>query len=588
MTSRWSPRIVRIALATLAAVLGISLLWFAADRWASGEAGAVTRDAALQAARDRAGLLSSELQKFRLLPLVLVEYPDVAAAVAPGGAAASKRLDRTLELLARRTDAAAIYVIDAHGRTVAASNAQLPTSFVGQNYGFRPYFRDAMRSGASELFALGTVSGRPGLYLARRLGDGSGVVVVKVEFDPLEQSWARGGGISFVTDTHGVILITSKPEWRFRTTHRLDPAMIAHARETLQFGAAPLQPAPLALAGDGATVTGEGRPVAYRVGTIAVPLTGAHLVHMTPLAPALAAATTRVRLWLLALLLVIGLATGVVIRSRERRNMQLRARHALEEEVAHRTAELRDANEQLRVESRQRAAADRRYRAAREELTQANRLGSIGQITAGVAHEINQPVAAIRTYAENAELFLERDQAEAARGNLASIVELTGRIGTITAELRNFARKRTAAPEPVDLVSAIDGALLLGGDRIRDMASVEVPAGVTVLADRVRLEQILLNLLQNAAEALGGVASPRIVISVRDGATVELVVADNGPGVDKAVAAEIFTPFVTAKTDGLGLGLGIARDIAREFGGELDSVRSPLGGAAFRLTLRRG
>ena len=588
MTSRWTPRMLRIGLSALAVAIGVVLLWLAADRWAQGEAGEVTHEAAQQAARDRAGLLSSELQKFRLLPLVLVEYPDVAAAVAPGGKAAGRRLDRTLELLAGRTDAAVIYVIDAVGRTVAASNARLSTSFVGQNYGFRPYFRDAMRTGASELFALGTVSGRPGLYLARRLGDGSGVVVVKVEFDRLEQSWARGGGTSFVTDAHGVILITSRPDWRFHTTHKLAPAMIAHARETLQFGAAPLQPAPLTLAGDNATVPGEGRPVAYRVGTAPVPLSGAQLVHLAPLAPALAAATTRVRLWLLALLLVFGLATGVLIRSRERRNMQLRARQALEEEVAHRTAELRDANEQLRVESRQRLAADRRYRAAREELAQANRLGSIGQITAGVAHEINQPVAAIRTYAENATLFLDRDKPGEARGNLASIVDLTGRIGTITAELRNFARRRTAAPAAVDLGSAIDGALLLGGDRIRELVSVDTPVAVTVLADRVRLEQILLNLLQNAAEALAGTTAPRIAITVEPGPIVALTVADNGPGIDPAVAAEIFTPFVTARSDGLGLGLGIARDIAREFGGELDSVTSPLGGAAFRLTLKRG
>ncbi|MDH7970943.1 ATP-binding protein [Sphingomonas sp. AR_OL41] len=579
---------LRIAFAALAAVLLLALSWLAGDRWASGEADTVTRDVAAQAARDHAGLLASELQKFRLLPLVLVEYPDVAAAVAPGGKAAGRRLDRALDLLARRTDAAAIYVIDAQGRTVASSNASLPTSFVGQNYGFRPYFRDAMRSGASELFALGTVSGRPGLYLARRLGDGSGVVVVKVEFDRVEQSWSRGGGISFVTDGHGVILITSRPDWRFRTTHPLDPAMVARARETLQFGAAPLQPAPLVLAGDTARVINDGRPVDYRLGIAPVPLSGARLMHLAPIGPALGAAKTRARLWLLALLLVIGLATGVVIRSRERRNMQLRARHALEEEVAHRTAELRDANEQLRVESRQRAAADRRYRAAREELTQANRLGSIGQITAGVAHEINQPVAAIRTYAENAGLFLDRDQTDQVRGNLASIVELTGRIGTITAELRNFARKRTAAPEPVDLGSAIDGALLLAGDRIRDLVILDVRAPVAVIADRVRLEQILLNLLQNAAEALVSAPSPRIVITVRSGATVGLVVSDNGPGIDTGVAAEIFTPFVTSKPDGLGLGLGIARDIAREFGGELDRVATPLGGAAFRLTLKRG
>jgi two-component system C4-dicarboxylate transport sensor histidine kinase DctB len=235
MTDRRTMRF-RLGIAALILALAALALLLAGTRWARGHADAVADVTASQAARSHAGLLASELQKFRLLPLVLVEYPDVATALDTHAPAAIDRLNRTLELLAARTDAAAIYVIDAKGLTIATSNWRLPTSFVGQNYSFRPYFRGAMREGASELFALGTVSGRPGLYLARRLDVGGralGTVVVKVEFDRLEANWARTTGPSFVTDPHGVILITSVRDWRFRTTHKLDPATLARARATL-------------------------------------------------------------------------------------------------------------------------------------------------------------------------------------------------------------------------------------------------------------------------------------------------------------------------------------------------------------------
>ena len=249
----------------------------------------------------------------------------------------------------------------------------------------------------------------------------------------------------------------------------------------------------------------------------------------------------------------------------------------LEIEVAARTSDLVDAN--------------RRFRAAREELAQASRLGTIGQITAGVAHEINQPVAAIRGFAENAGKFLDRGDAGKARDNLGTIVSLTERIGAIIAELRSFARRTTPTMGPVDIGPVIDGALLLVGDRIREngvaIERVGEVAGLCCVADRVRLEQILVNLLQNALDALAGRPDPRIRIETVAEGEVVITVADNGPGVDPDVADNLFTPFVTGKADGLGLGLGIARDIAREFGGTLDHIASPLGGAAFRLVVRR-
>ena len=191
---------VAIGLAVLlAAGLGLA-------QWAAARAGAQADVEARQNARAHASLLESELQKFRLLPRVLTEFPDVRAALADKSDAASRRLDRELEQLAARTDATVIYVIDAEGMTIAASNWRAPTSFVGENYRFRPYFQGAMRSGEAELFALGTVSGRPGLYLARRVDVGGrqlGVIVLKVEFDKLENRWADSAAATLVTDAAG-------------------------------------------------------------------------------------------------------------------------------------------------------------------------------------------------------------------------------------------------------------------------------------------------------------------------------------------------------------------------------------------------
>lgn len=583
--SRWR----QLSAAALAVVTLVVVLGVAGARWSLGQANAITDATARQTARTHIALLSSELQKFRLLPLVLVEYPDMAATLGNRSVAARARLDRTLEQLAQRTDAAAIYVVDATGTTLAASNWNSPASFVGQNYGFRPYFRDAMASGASEFFALGTVSGRPGLYLARRVdrdGRALGVVVVKVEFDGVEAAWARSPGLSLLVDPHGVILVTSAPGWRFHAIAPIDAKTLANLRRTLQFGNAPPALAPLTIDGPSAIV---GNKTRYRVAIEPASLAGGRLFHLSPLDPALAAAHSQALLLGLGLLLIAAVGAGLLIRSAETRRLQATARAALEDEVVRRTAELSDANARLVVESDERAEADRRSREAREELAQANRLASLGQITAGVAHEINQPVAAIRTFAESGATLIARGASDRAGENLARIVELTARIGAITGELRAFARRRAPAGGAATLGSVIDGVLLLLGERARGVVRVEVAEsllGVALAGDRTRLEQVLINLVQNAIEAVDGGHGSRVTINaVAAVETVAVSVTDNGPGLDPTIAATLFTPFASAKPEGLGLGLAIARDIAREFGGDIAHVPSPAG-ATFIATLR--
>lgn len=581
----------RVALVAVIGLVLVGAVALGAARWARGQAVAATDAAAAELARANAGLLTSELQKFRLLPLVLTEYPDVPALLDAPSATVAARVNARLELLARRTDAAAIYVIDARGRTVAASNHRLPTSFVGQNYGFRPYFRDAMRDGSAELFALGTISGMPGLYLAQRIGTLArplGVVVVKIEFERVQSAWAAQQGTTIVTDRHGVVIVTGRPDWRFRAVAPLSAESRRAIRSSRQYGTLPLSPLPLTIAG--ADVRQADPDAAGRVASVAAPLAGARLHVLMPLRPALASANANARLVTLAALALIVGALVLVWRARERQQLQAAARAALEAQVAERTAELRETNKQLEAESAERARADQRYRAAREELAQASRLGSLGQITAGVAHEINQPVAAIRTFADNARQLLDRGETARATDNLGRISALTERIGTITAELRNFARKRTPEIGAVEIGSALDSVMLLIGDRVRAAGVAFERRGdltVRVIADRVRLEQVLINLVQNALDALGSTEAPRVILAVEAAAErARITVTDNGPGVPPDLRDQLFTPFVTGREAGLGLGLAISRDIARDFGGELILVQTGEG-AQFELTLLR-
>jgi len=582
---------LRRLLLALGTIFLVVVVMFGMARWSREQAETAADAAARQTAQGHASLLTSELQKFRLLPLVLSEYPDVVDALRGAGPASVDKLNRTLELLAHRTDAVALYVLARDGRTIGASNWQRETSFVGQNYAFRPYFRNAMRSGSSELFALGTVSGRPGMYLARRIdraGRALGVVVVKVEFNAVEAIWARAPGISFVIDAHGVILITGMPAWRFQTINQLDPLTLAIVRRTLQFGDRPPLRAPIEISLPNGRVLAGGAIGRYRVAAEPAPIAGARLLHFAPLEPALAASRSRALLWTLGLVSTGALILVLALRSVEKGRLQRAARVALEHEVARRTIELREANARLIQQSEERADIDLRFRAAREELAQANRLGSLGQITAGVAHEINQPVAAIRTFAENGSTFLDRGAPERTRDNLRRIVELTERIGSITSELRNFAGRRTPVRGNAPLGAVLDGTMLLLGERVRDRVTIAVAPALRAIAlagDRVRIEQILINLLQNAVEAVASHPSPQITIgATRVAHQIHIMVVDNGDGIDPTIRDTLFTPFTSAKSEGLGLGLAIARDIARQFGGDLVCL-ADTEGASFLLTM---
>ncbi|MGO6721139.1 ATP-binding protein [Rhizobium ruizarguesonis] len=590
----------------------LALVAVVVSLWVSGEIGRHRAEAALEEqarmdARLNAALLRTVLEKYRALPFVLSQDTALAAALAGNDAGTFKQLSQKLEMLAAGTKAAVIYVIDKDGIAVSASNWREPTSFVGNDYRFREYFQGAAERGQAEHFALGTVSKKPGLYISQRISGSHGllgVVVVKVEFDDVEADWNASGTPSYVVDERGIVLITSLPSWRFMTIGRIAEDRLTPIRESLQFGDAPLQPLPLDMVrnlGDGLDVVeivmpGDAGKTRFLDVATSVPATGWHLQHLVALGPSVDAGIREARM--LALLILLPLLAGAAFLLRRRHVITLRisseqqAREELERRVVERTLDLSQARDRLQAEIVGHKSTEQKLQAVQQDLVQANRLAILGQVAAGVAHEINQPVATIRAYADNARTFLDRGQTAPAGENLESIAALTERIGSITEELKTFARKGRGSAEPTGLKDVIEGAVMLLRSRFAgrmDTLDIDLPPpDLQVMGNRIRLEQVLINLLQNALEAVapkGGEGRVEVTTST-DAGMVTVTVADNGPGIPPEIRKGLFTPFNTSKESGLGLGLVISKDIVGDYGGRME-VASDGGGTRFTVQLKK-
>ena len=574
--------------------------------WMWGEQ--ARRDAYAELARQadssavlHASVLRSEMEKYRALAPAMATDPDVIATLRTRSKLRADALNVRLEALSNRTRTSAIYAVAADGVTLAASNWNTSVSFVGADYSFRPYFGRASQVGYAEFFALGTVSRKPGLFLAHRVVDADntnlGVIVVKVEFDALEAEWQKAGEPAYVVDPGGVVLITSQPEWRFRTLRPMDTQMrqLTLADQTL--GKDALTPLPFATPTTSRTrkveadVDGAMQNWVHASAPTASPGWTLHLL-MPPRGQIETAVTNGRILAALFLTLAFGIA-AVLLRRRQRLAAQQRAaelnRQELERRIEERTLDLRTANKALNDQIEERTRAEASREALRHELVQASKLAALGQIAAGVAHEINQPVAAIRTQAETATAYLEQGQTPKAATALERIGGLTSRIGAITHELLSFSRKSEPQLQAIELNEAIDGALLLLGGALRQSGVTlerSTAGPLAILGDRFRLEQVIVNLIQNALEAIEDTDQPVITLHAHQaGDEIVLLVSDNGPGIEASFADQLFTPFVTSKENGLGLGLVICRDIIADFGGELNHVPT-LRGACFSITLK--
>ena len=528
------------------------------------------------------GLLSS-VEKFEHLPyLVGAERSLSNLLLAPEDAARISEANQYLAFAKGRTDVAAVYLIDPNGQTLAASNWQTPSSFVGKNYRFRPYFQTAIQGQTGFFYGVGVTTGEPGAFIAAPIYADQriiGVVAIKIDLRPFESRWRDAGLEMAIADAQGILFLTSQPRWRYRSLRPLMPQALSRLQATQQYG----NIAPSALTqGSESPTNGAFQKLKIEGGAPllvqAQPLGkfGWQMMAFTDPAVPRGEALQAAEIAGLSLALVL-LGVALVVQNRRRRTERQASQRQLaqmvvelDQRIAERTAELSAAN---------------------DVAVQTGKLAVLGQMAASISHEISQPLAALRTLADNASAFLARGDEQSAKSNMHLIGELCSRMGNIIGELKAFARKEPGRLQTVALQQVMSGSLMLIEPMRHAMGAriALAPTDLSVWGDAVRLEQVMVNLLRNGLDAMEDQKERLIEIAFTStNSQVTITIRDHGPGLSADALAHLFEPFFTTKPSGKGLGLGLSLShaIVREMGGTIRADNA-LPGAEFRLTLPR-
>ena len=550
--------------------------------------------------------LNGHISRFEPLPELIADHDDIRALVStPGDAGLRAQANAYLKEINGLLKSSDIYVMLRGGDTIAASNYDAPLSFVGQNFSYRPYYQDAIAGRQGRFFALGTTSLKRGYYFSSPVrvgGDIRGVVVFKVDIETIEASWKSDEYEIVVTDPEGIVFMSGRPQWLYSSLLPLSDERLARTTASRRYADAPLRELPAVRTSSGGayplmTITAQGAGREYLVVEEPMAKAGWTVSVLLDTSSARAQALTSV----LAVELLLGLAAlgGTIVFQRrarlaERMELQRNAQEELEHRVEERTADLAAVNDRLEREVAERRTAELQLRKTQADLIQAGKLAALGQMSAALSHEFNQPLAAVKTYADNTAVLLDRKRTAEARDNVVRILALTERMASISRHLRNFARKPNEKLGSVVLDDVIRDTLEIVAWRLKATdAALSVDLGnepIAVHAGNVRLQQVLVNIISNAADAVDGLPDRVITLSAgrKGGGKVEIAVSDNGPGVPEAIAGRIFDPFFSTKGvgKGLGLGLSISYNIVRDFGGTLTVHNQPGGGAVFVIELR--
>lgn len=575
-----TPRTLRLSLYTLLILTGAALAATLAVRHAESQALEEDAHRASQQLALYANSLHTLIERYRALPAVLALDPELRSALkGPVDAAQQDALNRKLEQINGAAQSSTLELLDHTGLAVAASNWRLPSSYVGHNYGFRPYFIQTRTLGAGRFYAVGVTSGIPGYFLSSAVtGDNDeflGAMVVKLEFPELEREWRQGSDTLLVSDARGIIFIANRPGWRYRHLQPLTDSDRAELKATRQYDKQPLQPLAvetLRRFDDNSHLTRVEAPK----GTAdylweSLPLAGEgwtlHLLRHPQIAfedlrnAGLAAAG----LWLALVFLLLFLNQRWRLAK-----LRQRSREELERLVQERTRDLRTAQ---------------------DGLVQSAKLAALGQMSAALAHEINQPLTAQRMQLATLRLLLDHGRVEDAYKALKPVDDMLTRMAALTGHLKTFARKSPSGlRERLDLAAVVDQALQLLDTRLRDeQVSIvqHLPRPAWVRGDAIRFEQVLINLLRNALDAMAGQPLKRLEIRLQaDEQLWHLSVSDSGSGIAEEHLAQVFDPFFTTKAvgDGLGLGLAVSFAIIHEAGGRL-TAQNHEHGAMFCVTL---
>lgn len=513
------------------------------------------------------GNLLSELRQNAIVPQLLARDPALISALNTGDYTQSTQ---RLISFVDEIGAASLTLLDRDGRTVASTDR----NSLGQSHRQAPYYVDALRSKDTIFKVLRDETGRYRFFYSRRVDSQNqvvGVIMVEVDLGKYERAWAGISDAVLVTNSEGEIILATEPRWRGLSEAEalqrepVDSAIERAIQATADWTALP---ADAYLRGE-AVMRVEGR-VAFR---------GWRIASFTTYASVREKVNGFLALEIMGFAILLALAFWIL-------NRKTALRAAL---FQRESAELRALNARLQREIAERERVQENLAVAEQTLAQSSKLAALGEMSAAVSHELNQPLAAMKTYLAGARLLLNRNRPDEALSSFQRIDDLLERMGAITKQLKSYARQSGDTFEPVNLGDALSSALAMMEPQLRQRhvnITRTLPKNpVQVMGDRVRVEQVMINLLRNAMDATEGADEPTIDILLAAGETAVLTVRDNGHGIDNF--DNLFEPFYTTKQpgDGVGLGLAISSGIVNDLGGRLTARNASGGGAVFEVQL---
>jgi len=513
------------------------------------------------------GNLKSELQRNSIVPKLLARDQELI------GALHSQDFSTSTQRLIDFVDeigAASLMLLDKDGRTVASTDR----NNLGSMHREKAFFVEATRSNETVFTIVPQETGGVDFYYSRRIEFQNrfiGVVSVEVDLHKFERAWAGISDSIMVLDSEGKIILATDPRWR-------------GVSETEALAKRPAETALLQAVQFTAGLTGyrdstyvQGEAVMRIAGR--VPFRGWQIVSFTAFSSVREKVNSILALEVMGFTLMLAMIFYLA-------NRRTRVRLKIFENES---AELRRLNERLQREIAEREKVQKTLEVAEQSLEQSSKLAALGEMAAAVSHELNQPLAAMKTYLAGAGLLLSRNRPDETLSAFHRIDDLIERMGAITRQLKTYARKGSETFSPVDMSAALSSSLSMMEPQLKHsnirLEKVISEQSVVVIGDRVRLEQVLINLLRNAVDAVKTVPDPVIEIMLSRGETVTLSVRDNGSGIEELDL--LFEPFHTTKKDGdgVGLGLAISSGIVKDHGGRLTARNSDDGGAVFEVQL---
>ncbi|UWQ23024.1 sensor histidine kinase [Jannaschia sp. W003] len=514
-----------------------------------------------------AGAILSELQRNSVVPLLLARDPTLITALqARDFSASSQRLISFVDEIG----SAALTLMDTEGRVVAATDR----AELGASYGDAPFFAEAIR-GSDTVFTLNPTPG--GAYQAsfsREVRDGAtslGVIQVEVDLAQFERRWRGTTAAVVVTDASGRVIISTEPRWRGQA--------LGQALASLSV------PTALERALQSAGAFGPGVDEGFFSSTALmqletrVPFRGWRLVSFTSYESVRERVNGVLALIITVFALLLALGFYLLNRRATMRSLGFQRE----------SAALRALNDRLSAEIAERRRVEEELKVTEQSLAQSSKLAALGEMSAAVSHELNQPLAAMKTYLAGAKLLLQRRRPDEALSSFQRIDDLIERMGAITRQLKSYARKGDQAFERFDMRDAVAAALALMEPQLRQhkvRLTQAVPNHpVWIEADRLRLEQVVINLVRNALDAMLGAEERELEMLLSHGDEAVLTVRDTGHGITDR--EQLFEPFYTTKApgEGTGLGLAISSGIVKDMGGRLTARNSTRGGAVFEVRL---